>query len=126
MHGPSVTNIECEETTRGVLKRDETANGKEKEPGPKCRKDRRDPQGVETTADHPFQMGNRRPRRRDIGESTAPTPAPIPAPTPPKGCACHSALDKPGGIGAKCKIRKSQTELIRGYDDRYACMHLLP
>ena len=109
MHGPSVKTIECGGTAGHALKRDGTTYTKGTEPGQVCRKDRRGQGGVETGIDHPFKMGSRRPRTRDIGESAAPAPHQIPA---PEGCTSHSALDKPGGIGAKCEIRISGTELI--------------
>lgn len=78
MHELSVTNTECGRTTGHALKRDGTTYIKGEEPGQICRKDRRGQGGVETGVDHPFKMGPRRPRTRDIGEVAAPTLSPIP------------------------------------------------
>ena len=82
MHGPSVTTIECRETSSNALKSNAANNMKEEEPGMKWRKVRRGSRGVEAGADYPFKMGSRRPRTRAIGETAAPTLPPIPDANP--------------------------------------------
>jgi hypothetical protein len=110
--------LNVRETAGNALKRYQASFIREEEPGKKRSKNRRGQRGVGTGYDHPQEKGPRRPRSRDIGESAAPPRTKSPHQSPaPKGCASSPALDKPGGTGAKCGIRKSRTTLIRVYDD---------